>query len=110
LQSNAGNAVRIGDGCATVSDYKLPTATVRSALGTDGKAGVRFEIRSQDIRLTALVGRLRKRPALLRKEKDEASLPNCLRQDSLNAFIPRFCVSEGVFVFRLVLVLVLVLD
>jgi hypothetical protein len=51
---------------------------------------VRFEIRSQDIRLTALVGRLRKRPALLRKEKDEAGLPICFRQDSLNAFIPRF--------------------
>jgi hypothetical protein len=24
------------------------------------------------------------------KEKDEASLSNCFRQDSLNAFIPRF--------------------
>jgi hypothetical protein len=27
---------------------------------------------------------------LLRKEKDEASPTNCFRQDSLNAFIPRF--------------------
>jgi hypothetical protein len=27
---------------------------------------------------------------LLRKEKDEASPTDCFRQDSLNAFIPRF--------------------
>ena len=50
LPSNAGNAVRIGDGCATVSDYKLPTATVQAVRRRDGKAGVRFEVRSQDIK------------------------------------------------------------
>jgi hypothetical protein len=93
--------VRIGDGCATVSDYKLPTATVRSVLRADGKAGVRFEIRSQDIRLTALVRRPRQGRALLRQEKDEASRPICFRLDPLNAFIPRFARDEGVFVFRL---------
>lgn len=82
--------MRIGDGCATVSDYKLPKATVRPFRKTNGKAGVRFEIRSQDIRLTALVRLPREGRALLRKEKDEASLPICFRQDSLNAFIPRF--------------------
>jgi len=56
----------------------------------NGKAGVRFEIRSQDIRLIALVRLPREGWALLRKEKDEASLPICFRRDSLNAFIPRF--------------------
>lgn len=81
--------MRIGDGCATVSDYKLPTATVQAVRRRDGKAGVRFEVRSQDIRLTALVCLPRVGRALLRKEKDEASLPICFRQDSLNAFIPR---------------------
>jgi hypothetical protein len=88
LQSNAGNAVRIGDGCATVSDYKLPEATV-GFVRAGGKAGVRFEVRSQDIGLIALVGPLGER-ALLRNEKDEASLPDCFRQDSSNAFILRF--------------------
>jgi len=39
--------------------------------------------------LTALVGSERI-GALLRKEKDEASLPIRFRQDSSNAFIPRF--------------------
>lgn len=36
-QSNAGNAVRIGDGCATVSDYNLPKATVSSAFEQAGR-------------------------------------------------------------------------
>jgi len=35
---------------------------------------------------------------LLREEKDEASLPICFQQGSLNAFIPRFAEDEGVFV------------
>lgn len=48
------------------------------------KSGVRIS------RLTALVRSSRRGRALLRKEKDEASLPNCFQQDSLNAFIPRF--------------------
>jgi hypothetical protein len=37
---NAGNLVRIEDGCATVTGYKLPSPLV--PLGT-GKAGARFE-------------------------------------------------------------------
>ena len=36
---------------------------------------------------------------LLRKEKDEASLPDCFWQDSLNAFILRFAGGEGFFIF-----------
>jgi len=71
--------VRIGDGCATVSDYKLPRATVETGR-LRGKAGVRFDIRSQDIGLIALVReavaddllKLFNRSQLLRKEKDEA--------------------------------------
>jgi hypothetical protein len=35
---------------------------------------------------------------LLRKEKDEASPTIRCRQDSLNAFIPRFAGDEGFFV------------
>jgi hypothetical protein len=35
---------------------------------------------------------------LLRQEKDEASPVNCLRRDSLNAFIPRLAVKEGFFI------------
>ena len=45
------------------------------------EGGMRFEAPSQDTGLVALVG-----PecfgALLRKEKDEASQPNCFRLDS----------------------------
>jgi hypothetical protein len=37
---------------------------------------------------------------LLRKEKDEASPTIRFRQDSLNAFIPRFAGDEGFFVAR----------
>jgi hypothetical protein len=44
--------VRIGDGCATVTGYKLPQPLVSSETG---KAGVRFQARSQDIGLTVLV-------------------------------------------------------
>ena len=56
---------------------------------------MRFEVRSQDIRLTALVRLPREGWALLRKEKDEASLPICFRQDSLNAFILRFAGTKA---------------
>ena len=42
----------IGDGCATVTGYKLPKPLVSSETG---KAGVRFHARSQDIGLAVLV-------------------------------------------------------
>ena len=48
----SGNPVRIGDGCATVTGYKLPEPLVSSETG---KAGVRFQARSQDIGLAVLV-------------------------------------------------------
>ena len=44
--------MRIGDGCATVTGYKLPQPLVSSETG---KAGVRFQARSQDIGLSVLV-------------------------------------------------------
>jgi hypothetical protein len=47
----SGNPVRIGDGCATVTGYKLPKPLVHQA----GKAGARFQARSQDTGLAVLV-------------------------------------------------------
>jgi len=52
LHSQAsGNPVRIGDGCATVTGYKLPRPLVHQT----GKAGARFQARSQDTGLAVLV-------------------------------------------------------
>ena len=71
--------MRIGDGCATVTGYKLPQPLVSSEIG---KAGVRFQARSQDIGLAVLVTALIASQAGCRfcseanfsvKEKDEAS-------------------------------------
>ena len=82
----SGNPVRIGDGCATVTGYKLPEPLVSPETG---KAGARFQARSQDIGLAVLVAALKpgtgRTPVLLRanfsvKEKDEASPPRgCAR-------------------------------
>ena len=71
--------MRIGDGCATVTGYKLPKPLVSSETG---KAGVRFQARSQDIGLAVLVAAFEARQAKCLscfganfsvKEKDEAS-------------------------------------
>ena len=71
--------MRIGDGCATVMGYKLPKPLVSSEIG---KAGVRFQARSQDIGLAVLVMALQTGQARCLccfganfsvKEKDEAS-------------------------------------
>jgi len=72
--------VRIGDGCATVTDYKLPRATV---LLSESGAGRRERgyVRSQDIGLVVLVV-APERSQLLRQEKDEASLFASAKQDS----------------------------
>ena len=59
-------------GCATVTGYKLPSAT-----DYVGKAGARFEARSQDIGLAVLVPVKAVRAALTNfsvKGKDEARL------------------------------------
>ncbi|HEX4341862.1 MAG TPA: hypothetical protein VH255_00630 [Verrucomicrobiae bacterium] len=50
--------------------------------------------------MIALVG-FGRSEALLRKEKDGASLMNCFYQESLDAFIPCFAGDEGVFIFGL---------
>ena len=44
--------MRIGGGCATVTGYKLPQPLVSQETG---KAGARFQARSQDIGLAVLV-------------------------------------------------------
>src|SRR5437773_8473404 len=50
-----GNPVRIGDGCATVTDYEFPKATVRSRnAGRTGRRE-RGQVRSQDTGLAVLV-------------------------------------------------------
>jgi hypothetical protein len=56
----SGNPVRIGDGCATVTGYKLPQPLVSVETG---KAGARFQARSQDIGLAVLVVALNAGPA-----------------------------------------------
>jgi len=98
----SGNPVRFGDGCATVTGYKLPTPLARcERLGRRERG----QARSQDIGLAVLVRPFR---ALVvpsgrfsAKEKDEASPLNRFQGNVLNAFIRPFAESEGVFVFRL---------
>jgi hypothetical protein len=68
--------VKTGDGCATVTGYKLPTAT---AIAREG--GSEVQARSQDTGPQVLVAAVRKGGQLLRKEKDEASQPDCFRLD-----------------------------
>ena len=71
----------IGDGCATVTGYKLPQPLVSVEAG---KAGARFHARSQDIGLAVLVAAfIAEQVGCLFyvganfsvKEKDEASPP-----------------------------------
>ena len=47
----SGNPVRIGDGCATVTGYKLPQPLIR----LDREGGSEVEARSQDTGRIALV-------------------------------------------------------
>jgi hypothetical protein len=60
--------VKFGDGCATVTGYKLPQPLVHQI----GKAGVRFE---PEVRISVWLCSSWSRCAgqLLRQEKDEAS-------------------------------------
>ena len=51
--------------------------------------------------VVAVVCDRRRSDRLLRKEKDEASLPDCFWQDSLNAFILRFAGGEGFIILEL---------
>jgi hypothetical protein len=79
--------VEIGDGCATVTGYKLPQPLVRQQTG---KAGARFEARSQDIDPAVLVTVPRCGANFSVKEKDEASLRRECAAGFVNAFILRF--------------------
>ena len=73
----SGNPVRIGDGCATVTGYELPHAghslRQQPLIFQIGKAGARFQARSQDTGQIALVGSRHCGTNLSVKEKDEAS-------------------------------------
>jgi hypothetical protein len=94
--------VRFGDGCATVSGYELPQPLERRR---SGKAGARFEARSQDIE--CVHARLGFVPAICRrvarfsaKEKDEAREAACVASlRLLSAFILSGREDEGIFVF-----------
>jgi hypothetical protein len=76
-QLNAGNLVKIEGGCATVTGYKLPHATVPHV--RDGKAEARFEAPSQDTGSSVLVVMERFSINFSVKEKDEASPLNCFQ-------------------------------
>src|SRR5580692_1923802 len=69
----SGNPVKIGDGYATVTGYKLPRPLVngpgRRERGLSPKSGYRFDCARPG---PACAGQL------LRQEKDEASPPDCL--------------------------------
>jgi len=85
--------VRIGDGCATVTGYRLPKATDHHLIGKEGarfKPEVRIPIwlRSSGCSSGAVCDRCRD-TQLLRQEKDEASLFRVCGRESLNAFILR---------------------
>src|SRR5262245_46006807 len=74
-QVNAGNLVRIEDGCATVRGYEFP---IRPLPPLAGRREIRFEASSQDTGLSVLVATSRvKAPAVdfSVKEKDEARVP-----------------------------------
>lgn len=90
--------MKIRDGSATVTGYKFPKPLFAQA---GGKAGIRFEARSQDIGPAALVMAPLVRSCFSASEKDEARLP---RENAaatvLSAFIHRFAEFEGIFILR----------
>jgi hypothetical protein len=69
--ANAGNLVRIEDGCATVTGYKLPSAT--GFFVEPGRREKGLKPGSQDISAVTLVGLLHMQGHFSDKEKDEAS-------------------------------------
>ena len=99
--------MRIGDGCATVTGYKLPTPLISPEIG---KAGARFQARSQDIGSAVLVPAHWKErqiePVLLRganfsvKEKDEASPPRGCGAGFAECLHSPICRGLGAFSFQ----------
>jgi hypothetical protein len=86
--------------------YGLQTSIATGSARGIGKAGERFEARSQDTNLAVLVvvvesavidSRLQ-RPTSPTKRRMRPALLNCFQRDSLNAFIPRFVGIEGFFI------------
>ena len=71
----SGNPVRIRNGCATVTGYKIPIATASLIINErDGKAGARLK---PEVRIPVWLcssWSFIVNGQLLRKEKDEASL------------------------------------
>jgi hypothetical protein len=81
----SGNPVKIGDGCATVTGYKLPQPL--EPPNREGGSEVMPQVR---ISVWLCSSRSRGWDQLLRQEKDEASQRRVCGLDSLNAFILRF--------------------
>src|SRR5260370_30511036 len=99
----SGNPVKIGDGCATVTGYELPRPLAHQA----GKAGVRFQARSQDIGLACARHSCPCKPGICRlctganfsvKEKDEASLPRGCAAGFVGCLHSPICRGLKVFV------------
>ena len=85
--------MKIGDGCATVTDYKLPWPLPKfSRDGWEGGSKVKSEVR---IPVALRSSAPNVSGQLLRQEKDEASPSRLCGQDSSDAFIPRLPESEG---------------
>jgi len=83
----SGNPVRIGDGCATVTGYKLPATNAGSPqtplAGNGREGGSKVETRSQDTGWAVLVGLFANANGHFSdKEKDEASPLICFQRSS----------------------------
>lgn len=85
--------MKIGNGCATVTGYRPPRTTGTQVLG---KAGARFDTRSQNNGLIVLVSRCGHAADFSAKEKDEASPTNRFRRSLV---IPSFPNLSGGEVF-----------
>ncbi len=92
----SGNPVKIGDGCATVTGYRLPLPLVYQKPGRRERGfepEVRISVWLCSSRSTKQVGPVawpRFAGHFSVKEKDEASLSRGCAEDSLNTFILRF--------------------
>ena len=83
--------MRIGDGCATVTGYRLPLPLFSpTCVWACGKAGARHKARSQDTGLVVLVEVPFSGTNFSVKEKDEASPFRWCAMGFVEAFILRF--------------------